>query len=116
VKKITNSEGVDIVFEHVGPATWQESLKSLKPAGTLVTCGATTGPKVDIDLRFVYSRQLSILGSYMGVMSELYEVLGHVFAGRLKPVVDKTFPLSEARAAHEHMEKSQMFGKIVLNP
>ncbi|HEY1464211.1 MAG TPA: zinc-binding dehydrogenase [Terriglobales bacterium] len=116
VKKITNSEGVDVVFEHVGPATWQESLKSLKPAGTLVTCGATTGPKVDIDLRFVYSRQLSILGSYMGVMSELYEVLGHVFAGRLKPVVDKTFPLSEARAAHEHMEKSQMFGKIVLNP
>jgi NADPH:quinone reductase-like Zn-dependent oxidoreductase len=116
VQKITNNQGVDIVFEHVGPATWQESLKSLKPAGTLVTCGATTGPKVDIDLRFVYSRQLSILGSYMGVMSELYEVLSHVFAGRLKPVVDKTFPLSEARAAHEHMEKSQMFGKIVLNP
>jgi NADPH:quinone reductase-like Zn-dependent oxidoreductase len=116
VKKITNNEGVDIVFEHVGPATWQESLKSLKPAGTLVTCGATTGPKVDIDLRFVYSRQLSILGSYMGVMPELYEVLEHVFAGRLKPVVDKVFPLSEARAAHEYMEKSQMFGKIVLNP
>ena len=116
VKKITSNEGVDIVFEHIGPATWQESLKSLKPAGTLVTCGATTGPKVDIDLRFVYSRQISILGSYMGVMSDLNDVLGHVFAGRLKPVVDKTFPLSEIRAAHEYMEKSQMFGKIVLNP
>jgi len=116
VKKITDNEGVDVVFEHIGPATWQESLKSLKPAGTLVTCGATTGPKVDIDLRFVYSRQLSILGSYMGVMSDLNDVLAHVFAGRLKPVVDRTFPLSEIRTAHEYMEKSQMFGKIVLNP
>jgi NADPH:quinone reductase-like Zn-dependent oxidoreductase len=116
VRKITNKEGVDIVVEHVGPATWDESMKSLKPAGTLVTCGATTGPKVGFDLRFVYSRQLSILGSYMGTMGELYEVLGHVFAGRLKPVVDRTFLLKDIRAAHERMEKSQMFGKIVLNP
>jgi NADPH:quinone reductase-like Zn-dependent oxidoreductase len=116
VKKITNREGVDIVVEHVGAATWEESVKSLKPGGTLVTCGATTGVAAAIDLRFLYSRQFSILGSYMGTMGELYEVLGHVFAGRLKPVVDRTFPLKEARAAHEHMEKSQMFGKIVLNP
>jgi NADPH:quinone reductase-like Zn-dependent oxidoreductase len=115
VRKFTGKEGVDIVLEHVGPATWDESLKSLKPAGTLVTCGATTGPKVGIDLRFVYSRQLSVLGSYMGTMGELHEVLKHVFNGKLKPVVDRTFPLREARAAHEHMEKSQMFGKIVLD-
>src|SRR5947207_4040356 len=116
VRKITNKEGVDIVMEHVGPATWDESVRSLKPAGTLVTCGATTGPQVSIDLRFVYSRQLSVLGSYMGTMGELHEVLKHVFKGTLKPVVDRTFPLSEARQAHEYMEKSQMFGKIVLNP
>jgi len=116
VRKITNKEGVDIVLEHVGPATWDESVRSLKPAGTLVTCCATTGPQVGIDLRFVYSRQLSILGSYMGTMGELHEVLKHVFSGTLKPVVDRTFALSEARAAHEYMEKSQMFGKIVLNP
>jgi NADPH:quinone reductase-like Zn-dependent oxidoreductase len=116
VRKITNKEGVDIVLEHVGPATWDESLRSLNPGGTLVTCGATTGPQVGIDLRFVYSRQLSILGSYMGTMGELHEVLKHVFAGKLKPVVDRTFPLREARAAHEYMESSQMFGKIVLNP
>jgi NADPH:quinone reductase-like Zn-dependent oxidoreductase len=88
----------------------------LKPAGTLVTCGATTGSQVGLDLRFVFSRQLSVLGSYMGTMGELHEVLKHIFAGRLKPVIDRTFPLSEARAAHEYMEKSQMFGKIVLNP
>src|SRR5437667_9031743 len=85
VRKITNKEGVDIVVEHVGAATWEESVKSLKPAGTLVTCGATTGPNVGIELRFVYSRQLSILGSYMGTMGELYEVLTHDFAGRRKP-------------------------------
>ena len=116
VRKITNKQGVDIVLEHVGPATWDESIRSLKPAGTLVTCGATTGPQVSIDLRFVYSRQLSVFGSYMGTMGELHEVLKYVFSGRLKPVVDRMFPLKEARAAHEYMEKSQMFGKIVLIP
>ena len=116
VRRITSKEGVDIVLEHVGPATWDESLRSLKPAGTLVTCGATTGPHVGIDLRFVYSRQLSVLGSYMGTVGELHEVLEHVFSGRLRPVVDRTFPLKEAHAAHEYMERSQMFGKIVLIP
>jgi len=59
---------------------------------------------------------LALLGSYMGTMSELHEVLSHVFAGRLKPVIDHTFPLKDIRTAHEYMEKSQMFGKIVLNP
>ena len=116
VRKITDKEGVDIVVEHVGAATWDESVKSLKPGGTIVTCGATTGPNAAFDLRFVYSRQLTMLGSYMGTMGELHDVLGHVFAGRLKPVVDRVFPLKDIRAAHEHMEKSQMFGKIVLNP
>ena len=115
VRKITNKEGVDIVVEHVGAATWDESMKCLKTGGTLVTCGATTGPSVGIDLRHLFARQLRILGSYMGTMGELNEVLGHVFAGRLKPVVDRTFPLSEIRAAHEYLEKSQMFGKVVVN-
>jgi len=115
-RRITHKEGVDIVVEHVGAATWNESVKCLKLGGRLVTCGATTGPQVNIDLRFLFARQLSLLGSYMGTMAELYEVLKHVFSGRLKAVVDHTFPLSEARAAHEYMEKSQMFGKIVLNP
>jgi len=116
VKKLTNKQGVDIVIEHVGAATWEESMKCLKPAGTLVTCGATTGPNASFDLRFLYSRQLSLLGSYMGTMGELHDVLGHVFAGCLQPVVDRTFPLKDIRAAHEYMEKSQMFGKVVLNP
>src|SRR6266404_1810080 len=116
VRKITNKEGVDIVVEHVGAATWDESVKSLKTGGKLVTCGATTGPTVGLDLRHLFARRLTLLGSYMGTMGELHEVLKHVFAGRLKPVVDRAFPLSELRAAHEYLEKSQMFGKIVVNP
>ena len=103
-------------MEHVGAETWDESVRSLKPAGTLVTCGATTGFDAKVDLRFLFSRQLSLVGSYMGTMNELHEVMKHVFSGNLKPVVDRTFPLREARAAHDYMEKSQMFGKVVLNP
>jgi NADPH:quinone reductase-like Zn-dependent oxidoreductase len=116
VRKFTNKEGVDIVVEHVGAATWEDSVKCLKTAGTLVTCGATTGSSVGIDLRHLFARQLRILGSYMGTMGELHEVLGHVFSGRLKPVVDRTFPLSEIRSAHEYLAKSQMFGKVIVNP
>jgi NADPH:quinone reductase-like Zn-dependent oxidoreductase len=114
VHKITSKAGVDVVIEHIGPATWDESLRSMKAGAVLVTCGATTGPNVSMDLRFVYLRQLSVRGSFMGTMGELHEVLKHVFSGRLKPVVDRTFPLQEARAAHEYMEASKMFGKIVL--
>jgi len=116
VRRITNKEGVDIVVEHVGAATWDESMKSLKQGGTIVTCGATAGPTVSFDLRFLFARQLAFLGSYMGTMGEFHEVMGHVFAGRLKPVVDRVFPLRDTRAAHEYLEKSQMFGKILLNP
>jgi NADPH:quinone reductase-like Zn-dependent oxidoreductase len=115
-RKITDKAGVDIVIEHVGIATWNESMKALKPGGTLVTCGATTGFDAQINLRFLFSRQLAVLGSYMGTMGELHEVLKHVFSGKVKPVVDRTFPLSEIRAAHEYLESSQMFGKVVLVP
>ena len=116
VRKITAKRGVEIVFEHVGAATWEESMKSLAPGGKLVTCGATTGPEAKFDIRFLFSRQLSFLGSYMGTMGELHEVLKHVFSGKLKPVVDKSFPLKEAAAAHEYLEKSEQFGKVVLAP
>jgi len=115
-RKITNKAGVDIVVEHVGAATWNESMKALKPGGTLVTCGATSGYQASFDLRFLFARQLALLGSYMGTMGELHEVLKLVFSGKLKAVVDKTFPLREVRAAHEYVEQSKMFGKVVLNP
>jgi NADPH:quinone reductase-like Zn-dependent oxidoreductase len=116
VKKITNRGMCDIVFEHVGKATWMESMKSLKPGGKLVTCGATTGPEASFDIRFLFTRQLSFLGSFMGTQGEFHEVMKHIFAGKIKPVVDKSYPLREAAAAHERLEKSEQFGKIVLNP
>ncbi len=114
IRKITNREGADIVIEHVGAATWDESVRCLKPGGTLVTCGATTGPDAKINLQFLFARQLSLLGSYMGTMGELRQALSHIFAGRLKPVVDRVFPLQEVHNAHDYLEKSQMFGKVVL--
>src|SRR5439155_15797580 len=97
-------------------ATCDDSKKSLLVGGKLVTFCSTTGPEAKFDIRFLFSRQLSFLGSYMGTMGELHEVLAHVFSGRLKPVLDKTFPLSEARAAHQYLEKSEQFGKVVLVP
>lgn len=114
VKKITGKTGVDIVFEHVGAATFDESVRSLRYGGKLVTCGATSGPEAKFDIRQLFAKQLSFLGSYMGTMGELHDVLKHVFSGELKPVVDKIYPLFEAREAHERLEKSQQFGKIVL--
>ena len=116
VKKITAKEGVDIVFEHVGQATWGESMRSLKSGGCLVTCGATSGPEAKFDIRVLFSKQFSLLGSYMGNMSDFHAMLPHVFSGKLKPVVDKVFALRDARAAHERLEKSEQFGKIVLAP
>jgi NADPH:quinone reductase-like Zn-dependent oxidoreductase len=114
VRRVTNKRGVDVVFEHVGTATWEDSIASLAPSGRLVTCGATTGYDAKIDLRFLFTRQLSLLGSYMGTKSELHTVMKLVAAGRLKPVVDRVFPLAEAAAAHTYLESSQQFGKVVL--
>jgi NADPH:quinone reductase-like Zn-dependent oxidoreductase len=114
VRHITSKRGVDVVFEHVGTATWDESFASLAPSGRLVTCGATTGFDAKIDLRFLFSRQLSLLGSYMGVKSELHTVMKLVAAGRFKPVVDRVFPLAACAEAHEYLESSSQFGKVVL--
>jgi NADPH:quinone reductase-like Zn-dependent oxidoreductase len=114
VKRITGKRGVDVVVEHVGRATWEKSLKSLAKGGRLVLCGATTGAEVSTDLRFVYNRELTIYGSFMGSKGELLKVVELVRAGRLKPVVDSTFPLAKAGEAQAKMERSGHFGKIVL--
>ena len=114
VRRVTANRGVDVIFEHVGAATWDASMASLAPAGRLVTCGATTGYDARIDLRFLFSRQLSVIGSYMGTKSELRTVLELVASGRLAPVVDRSYPLAEAAAAHAYLESSAQFGKVVL--
>ena len=114
VRRITGKRGVDVVFEHVGTATWDESFASLAPSGRLVTCGATTGFDARVDLRFLFSRQLSLLGSYMGTKSELLTVMKLVAEGRFKPVVDRVFPLAACAEAHAYLESSSQFGKVVL--
>jgi NADPH:quinone reductase-like Zn-dependent oxidoreductase len=116
VRKITGKRGVDVVFEHVGVATWPKSLESLAPAGRLVTCGATTGYDARLDLRYLFSKQWSLLGSFMGAMGELHRVLQFVFRKQLKPVIDRVYPLSEIRAAHERLENKEQFGKVIVKP
>jgi len=114
VRRITNKRGVDVVFEHVGVATWPKSVASLAPTGRLVTCGATTGFDAKVDLRFLFSRQQSLLGSFMGTMGELHTVLPFIFRKQLRPVIDRVFPMSEVAAAHRLLEDKEQFGKVVL--
>jgi NADPH:quinone reductase-like Zn-dependent oxidoreductase len=114
VKRLTGKRGVDVVFEHVGEATWEKSVLSLAQNGRLVTCGATTGFNGKFDLRYLYSRNLSLLGSFMGSRSELFTVLKLVAEWKLRPIIDRVLPLAECRQAHELLENREQFGKIVL--
>jgi NADPH:quinone reductase-like Zn-dependent oxidoreductase len=115
-RTLTGGRGADIVVEHVGQATWDRSMRALARGGRLVTCGATTGHSASLDLRHLFARQLSLLGSYMGTKKELLQAASHFFEGRLKPVVDVVFPLSEAADAQRRLEAKEQFGKIVLRP
>ena len=116
LRKATAGRGADVVIEHVGEATWERSVKVLARGGRLVTCGATTGYKASLDLRHLFARQLSLLGSYMGRKGELLRAAELLFEGKLMPVVDEVLPLSDAQAAHERLEARRQFGKIVLVP
>jgi NADPH:quinone reductase-like Zn-dependent oxidoreductase len=115
-KALTGKRGVDVVFEHVGKKTWEKSLLSLASGGRLVTVGATTGWDPPTDLRHVFYRQLSVLGSTMGSKGELFQVLRFVEQGKLRPVLDRVLPLGEAARAQELLSSRAQFGKIVLNP
>ena len=113
-KRITGGDGVDVVIEHVGAATWESSIRSLAWHGRLVTCGATTGPQVEINLRHLFFKSLSILGATMGSKGAFAEILKHVETGLLEPVVDRILPLSDVREAHRMLEHREVFGKVVL--
>ena len=114
ILRLTNRRGVDVVLEHVGEATWSKSLRSLARGGRLVTCGATTGAKVGLDIQALFAKQLSVLGSYVGTKGELLHIAPFFFAGQLDPVIDGTFPLARAADAQRRLESSGHFGKIVL--
>lgn len=116
VKAFTNTRGVDVILDHIGPDTWEKGLRVLAKGGRLVTCGATAGPSVPLDLRYVFSRQLTILGSMMGTRNELDQIMQLVGDKKVAPVVDSIMPLREARAAQERMLNRDLFGKLVLVP
>jgi NADPH:quinone reductase-like Zn-dependent oxidoreductase len=116
VRRLTERKGVDVVVEHTGAATWPGSIASLRPNGRLVTCGATSGYDAHTDLRQVFYRHLNILGSFMGSKGELLEAMKFVEQGKIRGVVDRVLPLSEARQAHELIENRAQFGKVVLKP
>lgn len=114
--EVTGKRGVDVVVETVGKATWKKSLRALAKDGRLVTCGATTGPLGETDIRLIFWRQLRIVGSTMGTKAELSQALNLLWAGRLRPVVHSVFPLERARDAQELLARGEHFGKVVLRP
>jgi NADPH:quinone reductase-like Zn-dependent oxidoreductase len=116
IRSLTGGRGVDVVVEHVGQATWDRSVRALANGGRVVTCGATTGHHAALDLRHLFARQLSLLGSYMGEKRELLMAAPHFFEGSLEPVVDEVIPLRDAAEAHRILEEKRHFGKIVLAP
>ena len=114
VRRLTDGRGADIVIEHVGEATWDRSVRALATGGRLVTCGATTGHVAALDLRHLFARQLSLLGSYMGRFSELVTAAPLLFGGHVKPVIDEVLPLARAADAQRRLEGKEQFGKVVL--
>jgi len=114
VRQITGKRGVDIVFEHIGEKTWDDSIKSLANGGRLVTCGATTGYRAVTDLRYVYFKNLKIFGNLMGSKSELLRIAEFFKTGQLRPVIDRVLPLTEAREGHRLLAQREQFGKVVL--
>jgi NADPH:quinone reductase-like Zn-dependent oxidoreductase len=107
---------VDVVFEHTGAATWPGSIASLKSNGRLVTCGATSGFAAQTDIRHIFYRHLTILGSFMGSKAELLAAMKFIESGKIRAVVDQVLPLAKAQQAHELMQNRAQFGKLVLVP
>ncbi len=116
VRRITRKRGVDVVFEHVGAATWERSINALGKNGRLVTCGAHTGSSATLEIWRLFTRQISLIGSYLGTKGELLEVLRLIGLGRLRPVIHAVLPLAEAREAHHILEERRHFGKLILEP
>lgn len=114
VRRLTGKRGVDVVFEHVGGEVFERSLRTLTKGGRLVTCGATAAGEATLNLRLVFFKLLSILGSTMGSLAELHQIVSFVEQGRLRPVIDRVLPLSEVREGHRVLEAREAFGKIVF--
>jgi len=112
----TGRRGVDVVLENVGAATWQGAIRSLAKGGRLVTCGGTSGPICETDVRQVFWKQISIIGSTMATNAEFADVMRQLFRGRLRGIVDSVVPLADGVAAQQKLADGKQFGKIVLVP
>jgi NADPH:quinone reductase-like Zn-dependent oxidoreductase len=115
VKEATGGSGVDVVIEHVGEATWKTSLQAAGTNARVVVCGATSGPNPPAQLHRIWWKQLEIYGSTMGTREDFEGVYELVASGKVKPIVDRVFPLGEAAAAHEYLEEGRQFGKVILS-
>lgn len=116
VQRITGGRGVDLVYEHVGGELFQRGLESLRPGGRLVTCGAHAGEVVDFDIIPFFRSQHTVIGSFVYAREELERVLELARRGAIEPLVAQAFPLDEARAAMERLERRDFFGKILITP
>ncbi|MEE9391597.1 MAG: zinc-binding dehydrogenase [Planctomycetota bacterium] len=116
VAKITNKRGADIIVDHVGGENFAKSIRTLARGGRVVTCGATADPALISDIRLIFFKNLSILGSTMGGMGEMHEVWGHLCAGKLKPVVAEVLKLDDVARGHQLLEERAVFGKVILKP
>ncbi len=114
VYKLTKGQGVDVVVDNVG-TTFPLSFRALRKGGRLLTVGNTGAPKFEIDNRYIFAKHISIIGSTMGSLKDFREVMSLIVTGKLKPVLDKTFALKDARLAHERLEKNEQLGKITLD-
>jgi len=116
IYKLTGKRGVDVVVDNVGKATLMTSMQALARGGRIVIVGNTSGPQAEIDIRYIFGKQISLIGSTMGTHQDFRDMIAMLWAGKLKAVVDRVIPLSEGRQAHEIMEKGEQLGKIVLTP
>lgn len=116
VHRLTGKRGADVVVDNVGSATFNTSIQAAARGGRIVVVGNTTGPEVPIDLRYIFGKQLSIIGSTMGSHQDFRDVLALLWTGRLKPVIHRVMPLADGVAAYGIMERGEHFGKIVLTP
>jgi len=114
--KMTDRRGVDVVVDNVGRATLAQSMRAVARGGRIVIVGNTSGPHAEIDIRFIFGKQISLIGSTMGTHQDFRDVMNLVWAGKLKPVIDRVMPLSEGKKAFEILERGEQFGKIVLVP
>jgi NADPH:quinone reductase-like Zn-dependent oxidoreductase len=116
IYKLTGKRGVDLVVDNVGKATINTSMQAVVRGGRIVIIGNTSGPKTEIDIRYIFGKQITLIGSTMGTHQDFREVTAMLWAGKLKTVVDRVLPLSEGREAYALLERGEQFGKIVLTP